>query len=198
MNEYVTDILLENAKSTLDEKLRSLRDEYRTNGVPTLLTESLNELILFVKLKKPKRILELGTATGCSGIAMLLASPCSTLTTIEKFEKSAEEAKTNFEKFGVYDRVTQLVGDALEKINEVSGEYDFVFLDCANQVSRKFACQHWVFREVLKIAPAEWVAHNVDARCQDDVDTVGFCFVGHAFALQRGGVDVPSGGKSGG
>ena len=94
MNEYVTDILLENAKSTLDEKLISLRDEYRTNGVPTLLTESLNELILFVKLKKPKRILELGTATGCSGIAMLLASPCSTLTTIEKFEKSAEEAKT--------------------------------------------------------------------------------------------------------
>ena len=44
MNEYVTDILLENAKSTLDEKLRSLRDEYRNKGVPTLLTESLNEL----------------------------------------------------------------------------------------------------------------------------------------------------------
>ena len=39
MNEYVTDILLENAKSTLDEKLISLRDEYRTNGVPTLLTK---------------------------------------------------------------------------------------------------------------------------------------------------------------
>ena len=54
MNEYVTDILLENAKSTLDEKLRSLRDEYRNKGVPTLLTESLNELILFVKIKKPK------------------------------------------------------------------------------------------------------------------------------------------------
>lgn len=50
----------------------------------------------------------------------------------------------------------------------------FRFLDCANQVSRKFACQHWVFREVLKIASAERVAHNVDARCQDDVDTVGF------------------------
>ena len=51
MNEYVTDILLENAKSTLDEKLRSLHDEYRNKGVPTLLTESLNELILFVKIK---------------------------------------------------------------------------------------------------------------------------------------------------
>ena len=75
---------------------------------------------------------------------------------------------------------------------------DFVLLDCANQVSRKFACQHWVFREVLKIASAKRVAHNVDARCQDDVDTVGFCLVGHAFALQRGSVDVPSGGKSGG
>lgn len=130
MNEYVTDILLENAKSTLDEKLRSLRDEYRNKGVPTLLTESLNELILFVKIKKPKRILELGTATGCSGIAMLLASPCSTLTTIEKSDKSAEEAKTNFENFGVYERVTQFVGDALEKINDVTSEYDFVFLDC--------------------------------------------------------------------
>ena len=61
---------------------------------------------------------------------MVLASPCSTLTTIEKSEKSAEEAKTNFENFGVYERVTQFVGDALEKINDVTGEYDFVFLDC--------------------------------------------------------------------
>lgn len=130
MNEYCTRLILDNAELTLDSDLLALRDEYRRNGIPTILTESLNELVLTAKIKRPKKILELGTSVGCSGIALLLACEDATLTTVEKFDSVARTAASNFKKFGVYDRVTQFVGDALETIDSVGDGFDFVFLDC--------------------------------------------------------------------
>lgn len=130
MNEYCTRLILDNAESTLDRDLLALHDEYRRNGIPTILTESLNELVLTAKIKRPKKILELGTSVGCSGIALLLACEGSTLTTVEKFDSVARTAESNFKRFGVYDRVTQFVGDALETIDSVGEGFDFVFLDC--------------------------------------------------------------------
>ena len=130
MNKYVTDLILKNAETSVDFELKKFRDEYREKGVPTLLTESLNVLILMATLKKPLKILEFGTSVGCSGIALLKASEKAVLHTVERYEKSFYEAKDNFEKFGLTDRVTQFMGDALDVVNELDGGYDFVFLDC--------------------------------------------------------------------
>ena len=130
MNKYVTDLILKNAETSVDPELKKFRDEYREKGVPTLLTESLNVLILMATLKKPLKILEFGTSVGCSGIALLKASEKAVLHTVERYEKSFYEAKDNFEKFGLTDRVTQFMGDALDVVNELDGGYDFVFLDC--------------------------------------------------------------------
>ena len=130
MNEYVTELLLKNAVCTVDEKLMELRNAYRESGVPTLLTESLNELVLMARIKNPANILELGTATGCSAIALLFACPDAALTTVEKFRKSADEAARNFKTFGVDDRITQYVGDAVDIISNLNEKFDFVFLDC--------------------------------------------------------------------
>lgn len=130
MNEYVTELLMKNAVCTVDEKLMELRNAYRESGVPTLLTESLNELVLMARIKNPANILELGTATGCSAIALLFACPDAALTTVEKFRKSADEAARNFKTFGVDDRITQYVGDAVDIISNLNEKFDFVFLDC--------------------------------------------------------------------
>lgn len=130
MNEYVTELLLKNAVCTVDEKLMELRNAYRESGVPTLLTESLNELVLMARIKNPANILELGTATGCSAIALLFACPDAALTTVEKFRKSADEAARNFKTFGVDDRITQYVGDAVDIISNLNEKFGFVFLDC--------------------------------------------------------------------
>ncbi len=130
MNEYVTNLILKNAETTVDPELKKFRDEYRQKGVPTLLTESLNLLIMFATMKKPLKILEFGTSVGCSGIALLKASENAELYTIERYEKSFYEAKENFEKFGLLDRVHQFLGDALDVVDEVGEGFDFVFLDC--------------------------------------------------------------------
>jgi len=130
MSEFTNSLTLKNAKLNIDEKLIKLRDGYRENGVPTILTDGLNELMLFVAAKKPEKILELGTATGCSGIAMLEACETSNLTTVEKLEESFIQAKKNFAEFGMEKRVVQYLGDAEEVVNELEGKFDFVFLDC--------------------------------------------------------------------
>ena len=130
MNKYITDLILKNAETTVDPELKKFRDDYRENGVPTLLTESLNTLILIATLKKPIKILEFGTSVGCSGIALLKASENAVLHTVERYEKSFYEAKENFKKFGLSQRVVQYMGDALDIVDSLEGDFDFVFLDC--------------------------------------------------------------------
>ncbi len=129
-NEYTSNLTFNNLQFNIPKELLMLRDEYRENGVPTILVESLNELLLMVSIKKPKNILELGTATGCSGIAMLLTDKNAKLVTIEKFEEVRNKAVENFKKFNVYDRVTSVLGDSVETVMKIAEKFDFIFLDC--------------------------------------------------------------------
>lgn len=130
INEYVKNLTEKSAEFSLPEELIALRKFYKDSGIPTILDESLSELLLTVAIKSPKNILELGTATGCSGTAMLLTEKSANLVTIEKNVYSQEEAIKNFKKFGVYDRVTCVLGDSYESALQIKGEFDFIFLDC--------------------------------------------------------------------
>ena len=130
MHEYITGLIKENAVFNIDEKLRALREKCVARGVPSLLDESLNELLLIGKLLKPKKILELGTSFGCSGIAMLTSFDGAFLHTVESREDTYNEAVKNFEDFGLSDRVKIYLGEAEEKIDEVGDGFDLVFMDC--------------------------------------------------------------------
>ena len=130
INEYTKELSSINAKNNIPKELIEMQTEYRKNGVPTILTDGLNELLLMVSIKNPKTVLELGTATGCSGIAILKTLPNAKLTTVEKNHDIRLEAIENFKKFGVYDRVTSIVGDSYETALTITGEFDFIFLDC--------------------------------------------------------------------
>lgn len=109
--------------------IREMRISYRERKIPTILDESLNALLLMVSVKRPNKILEIGTATGMSGIAMLDAVKSASLTTIEKDEDSFAEAKANFERCNLSHRVRQFCGDAGDIINYIDGKFDFIFLD---------------------------------------------------------------------
>lgn len=77
-----------------------------------------------------RRILEIGTAIGYSGIWLARAlPPDGMLITMEKDEARAAAAKANFEKASVADRVSVMVGDAALKIVKVSGPFDLIFQD---------------------------------------------------------------------
>jgi caffeoyl-CoA O-methyltransferase len=77
-----------------------------------------------------RRILEIGTAIGYSGIWLARALPVGgMLITMEKDAARAAQAQANFERAGVADRVSVMVGDAALKIVKVAGPFDLIFQD---------------------------------------------------------------------
>jgi len=115
----------------IDDEISRMRKEARAAGIPVILDESLNMLLLAVKMRRPKKILEIGTAVGMSGVCMLQAVPEAGLVTVEQNENSYYEAKRNFEKFGVSGRVRAILGDAGDVVRCYDPYFDFIFLDGA-------------------------------------------------------------------
>ena len=116
-------------KLHIDEKIQARREDALNRGIPVADDETLNFLLVLLQAIQPKRILEIGTAVGLSGTAMLSVCPNARLTTMELEEERFLEAKQNFADFGITDRVNAYLGDAGEILAMMDGEYDFVFLD---------------------------------------------------------------------
>lgn len=115
----------------ISAELQRLREDAFARRIPTADDETLTFLINQLRALQPKNILELGTATGISGIAMLGACKEARLTTVEKNESFYNEAKSNFACFGVDMRVNAISGDACAVLDMLDGAYDFIFMDCA-------------------------------------------------------------------
>ena len=82
-------------------------------NIPVIKKETKALLKTLLVAKQPRAILEVGTAVGYSALLMAQVMPedCR-ITTIEKYEPRIAEAKENFARAGVADRVTLLEGDA--------------------------------------------------------------------------------------
>ena len=113
--------------------LEEIEKEARKDGVPIIRKEMESFLRVMLSIKKPMRILELGTAVGYSAILM---SECidedGKITTIENYEKRIVEAKKNIELSGKGQIIELLEGDATEVMKTLpSQQFDFVFMDAA-------------------------------------------------------------------
>ena len=76
------------------------------------------------------RILEIGTAIGYSGIWLAGALPANgMLLTMEMDHKRAAQARENFVRARLADRVNVIVGDAQRLLAKVSGPFDLIFQD---------------------------------------------------------------------
>ena len=114
------------------EILETIEKEALDTFVPIIRKEMQSFLKVLLAIKKPKRILEVGTAVGFSAILMSEYAPedCK-ITTIEKYEKRIPIALENFKRAGKEDKITLIEGDALEVLKGLDGEYDFIFMDAA-------------------------------------------------------------------
>ncbi len=101
-------------------------------NVPIIRKEMQGFLKLLLAINKPAAILEVGTAIGFSALLMKEYAPenCH-ITTIEKYEKRIPLAKENFKKAGREKDITLLEGDATEILKNLTGTYDFIFMDAA-------------------------------------------------------------------
>ena len=103
----------------------------KTN-VPIIRPEMQSLLRFLMQERKPKRILEVGTAIGFSALLMSEYAPkdCQ-ITTIEKYEKRIPIALENFKKAGKEESITLIEGDAAEVLASLREPYDFIFMDAA-------------------------------------------------------------------
>lgn len=103
--------------------------------VPIIRKQMQSFLKVMMKMQRPARILEVGTAIGFSAILMAENTPAETeITTIEKYEKRIPLAKENFLKSDYDKKITLLEGDATDILKELADsneKYDFIFMDAA-------------------------------------------------------------------
>ena len=101
-----------------------------TRGLPLVDAEVGALLRVLATAIGATRILEIGTAIGYSGIWLARALPAGgMLVTMESNEERAREARENFARAGVSDRVSVVTGDAQLKVAKVSGPFDLIFQD---------------------------------------------------------------------
>ncbi len=92
-------------------------------------------LQMLVRISDAKRILEVGTFSGYSAIAMADALPDNgELITLEMNERYHQISKSFFEREPYTKKIRQIMGNALETIPTISGQFDLIFLD-ADKVS---------------------------------------------------------------
>lgn len=115
-----------------DTILEEIENEAKADNVPIIRKETQSFLRTMVELKRPKTILEAGTAVGFSAILMAKAGDSTShITTMENYEKRIPVAKANFKRAGITDRITLLEGDAVEMMAKLEGPFDMIFIDSA-------------------------------------------------------------------
>ncbi|MCM1157078.1 MAG: O-methyltransferase [Bacteroidales bacterium] len=115
-----------------EEIIKIIEREAVEDEVPIIRRETREWIKTMLLIKKPVRILEVGTAVGFSAIYMSRFLPeQGHITTIEKWEPRIARAKENFKRTGTEDRITLLEGDAADILKDMQGSFDFIFMDAA-------------------------------------------------------------------
>lgn len=121
---------------TIEEIKQKALDEH----IPIIMDDTLEVIEKILLEEKPKRILELGTATGYSSIcfAQILLNNCRgehcssvKIDTIELDETRANEAINNIKGLGLQDKINVMVGNAVDILPTLNEKYDAFFIDAA-------------------------------------------------------------------
>lgn len=116
----------------VDSEFAELEKSCKENHIPIIDRDAADLLKLQLQLKRPRKILEIGTAHGFSTLLLAKYSLQKTkITGIELDQQRALKAKKNFYRFDYQDKIDLKVGDAFDILMYLKDNYDFVFLDAA-------------------------------------------------------------------
>ena len=131
-NEERMEVFLESLGTGHGPFLDALEAQARREQIPIVRRQTQSLLKVLVTMKKPTRILEIGTAVGFSALLMAGCAPAECrITSVEKEEEKAARARTNIAAAGEAERIGVLTGDAAEVLPGIAGPFDFIFMDAA-------------------------------------------------------------------
>jgi caffeoyl-CoA O-methyltransferase len=115
-----------------DPILARMEEEAHREDIPIVDPHEGALLYLLVKIAGAKRILELGTATGYSGIWLLRGTGDGTLTTFEMDHGRVERARANFAEAGFGKRAQVVEENAVSGLEKINARFDACFIDLLN------------------------------------------------------------------
>ncbi|WP_156300308.1 O-methyltransferase [Streptobacillus canis] len=140
INNFENSSIFARSLFKFDEKKEMLEKIALDNSIPIITREVLRYMIFLAENIKAKDILEVGTATGFSGI--FLAEVCQKnngkLLTIEIDEERYLEANKNFKEFGLDTYIESIHDDALNILPKLNKKFDFIFIDAAKSKYEDF------------------------------------------------------------
>ena len=126
-----------------EDILKDIKENALKSHVPILQDASLDLILLILKLKKPNKILEIGTAVGYSAInfSRFLSGDSSRIKTVEINENMYNTAIENIEKLGLSSKIEVVLADGTEylpTLDEKKEKFDVIFIDAAKGQYPKF------------------------------------------------------------
>lgn len=126
--KYIVDLF---AKE--DSILKEVVRETEAKNIPLIQVSPENGkfLQLLIRIIKAKNVLEIGALTGYSSIWMARGLPGDgKLITLEVSAEHAAEARNNFKKAGLDNKIELILGSAMESLDKIKDKkFDFVFID---------------------------------------------------------------------
>ena len=136
-------------------------------------------LHLIIKISNIKKILEIGTFTGLSGLTMSLSLPSDgELITLDKNEERNKIASSFFKKAKQEKKIKTIIGSALESISNLKKKkqkFDLVFIDADKENYKNYYNQSLDLIEkngLIIVDNVLWHGEVVDTKKQDKLTTV--------------------------
>jgi predicted O-methyltransferase YrrM len=122
-----------------DELSLEMRAYARMHDIPIIKDSGLETILQFLKLKRPKRILEIGSAIGYWS-TMISRHTGAEVVTIERDDHNYDRACEYIARSSVADKVNIHKADALEfDVTLLEGKtFDVIFIDAAKSAYQRF------------------------------------------------------------
>ncbi|MEA5084217.1 MAG: O-methyltransferase [Lachnospiraceae bacterium] len=115
-----------------DGVLGEIQEEAHEKQVPIVPHEVARFLSTILSIKRPKEVLEIGTAVAFSaGLISRYLQPGGHVTTIDRYEVMLKDARENIKRMNLEETINLIEDDASNVLPTLTGPYDVVFLDAA-------------------------------------------------------------------
>lgn len=115
-----------------DGVLGEIQEEAQEKQVPIVPHEVARFLSTILSIKRPKEVLEIGTAVAFSaGLISRYLQPGGHVTTIDRYEVMLKDARENIKRMNLQETINLIEDDAANVLPKLTGPYDVVFLDAA-------------------------------------------------------------------